>query len=176
MILKSLNTKIFVDFLACLQPSCFQLSWTAWQRKTFWPKTASVFWRDMWPMCWRMAGKNLMCLLLILLGLNEKYWSKGVCLFRRVVIILEIEVVKPAGEVGGKLGDPVPYNEGNALKFVWNDCVVQNYDWLRSFKSFSQLRKESPNRLRLRKTGLHCSLKIKWKLVSRSFSYNRNCH
>uniref|UniRef100_A0A3B3BFE1 Replication protein A subunit n=1 Tax=Oryzias melastigma TaxID=30732 RepID=A0A3B3BFE1_ORYME len=30
---------------------------------------------------------------------------------RRVVIILEIEVVKPAGEVGGKLGDPVPYNE-----------------------------------------------------------------
>uniref|UniRef100_A0A8C7Z114 Replication protein A subunit n=1 Tax=Oryzias sinensis TaxID=183150 RepID=A0A8C7Z114_9TELE len=36
---------------------------------------------------------------------------------RRVVIILEIEVIKPAGEVGGKLGDPVPYNEGKALKY-----------------------------------------------------------
>uniref|UniRef100_A0A8C7YYW2 Replication protein A subunit n=1 Tax=Oryzias sinensis TaxID=183150 RepID=A0A8C7YYW2_9TELE len=35
---------------------------------------------------------------------------------RRVVIILEIEVIKPAGEVGGKLGDPVPYNEGKAFE------------------------------------------------------------
>lgn len=43
---------------------------------------------------------------------------KCLSLFRRVVIILEIEVIKPAGEVGGKLGDPVPYNEGKALKYI----------------------------------------------------------
>uniref|UniRef100_A0A8C5G4D5 Replication protein A subunit n=1 Tax=Gouania willdenowi TaxID=441366 RepID=A0A8C5G4D5_GOUWI len=31
---------------------------------------------------------------------------------RRVVIILEIDVLKSAAEVGGKLGDPIPYTEG----------------------------------------------------------------
>ncbi|CAL1570712.1 unnamed protein product [Knipowitschia caucasica] len=31
---------------------------------------------------------------------------------RRVVIILEIEVIKPADQVGGKIGEPVPYTEG----------------------------------------------------------------
>ncbi|KAJ0063749.1 hypothetical protein NL108_006693, partial [Boleophthalmus pectinirostris] len=31
---------------------------------------------------------------------------------RRVVIILEIEVVKSADQVGGKIGEPVPYTEG----------------------------------------------------------------
>uniref|UniRef100_A0A8C4I7C2 Replication protein A subunit n=1 Tax=Dicentrarchus labrax TaxID=13489 RepID=A0A8C4I7C2_DICLA len=30
---------------------------------------------------------------------------------RRVVIILEIDVIEPAGEVAGKLGDPTPYTE-----------------------------------------------------------------
>ncbi|XP_053278531.1 LOW QUALITY PROTEIN: replication protein A 70 kDa DNA-binding subunit [Pleuronectes platessa] len=33
---------------------------------------------------------------------------------RRVVIILEIEVIKSADEVDGKIGDPTPYTEGNA--------------------------------------------------------------
>ncbi|KAE8295163.1 Replication protein A 70 kDa DNA-binding subunit [Larimichthys crocea] len=31
---------------------------------------------------------------------------------RRVVIILEIDVVKPAEDVAGRIGDPVPYTEG----------------------------------------------------------------
>lgn len=31
---------------------------------------------------------------------------------RRVVVILEIDVVKPADQVGGKIGEPVPYAEG----------------------------------------------------------------
>lgn len=31
---------------------------------------------------------------------------------RRVVIILEIDVIKPAEEVAGKLGDPIPYSDG----------------------------------------------------------------
>ncbi|XP_033833148.1 replication protein A 70 kDa DNA-binding subunit [Periophthalmus magnuspinnatus] len=31
---------------------------------------------------------------------------------RRVVIILEIQVLKPADQVGGKIGEPVPYTEG----------------------------------------------------------------
>ncbi|XP_041664731.1 replication protein A 70 kDa DNA-binding subunit [Cheilinus undulatus] len=33
---------------------------------------------------------------------------------RRVVIILEIEVVKPAEAVGGRIGDPTPFTEGAA--------------------------------------------------------------
>ncbi|CAG6001234.1 replication protein A 70 kDa DNA-binding subunit isoform 1-T1 [Menidia menidia] len=33
---------------------------------------------------------------------------------RRVVIILEIDVIKPAQEVAGKIGDPVPYTEGQS--------------------------------------------------------------
>ncbi|XP_029373361.1 replication protein A 70 kDa DNA-binding subunit isoform X2 [Echeneis naucrates] len=33
---------------------------------------------------------------------------------RRVVIILEIDVIKPASEVAGKIGDPTPYTEGQA--------------------------------------------------------------
>ncbi|XP_030008767.1 replication protein A 70 kDa DNA-binding subunit isoform X2 [Sphaeramia orbicularis] len=33
---------------------------------------------------------------------------------RRVVIILEIDVLKPASEVAGKIGDPTPYTEGQA--------------------------------------------------------------
>lgn len=34
---------------------------------------------------------------------------------RRVVIILDLEVVKSAEEVGGKVGEPTPYVEGKAL-------------------------------------------------------------
>lgn len=33
---------------------------------------------------------------------------------RRVVILMDLEVVKSAGEVGVKIGNPVPYNEGHA--------------------------------------------------------------
>uniref|UniRef100_A0A8C7YYS6 Replication protein A subunit n=1 Tax=Oryzias sinensis TaxID=183150 RepID=A0A8C7YYS6_9TELE len=44
---------------------------------------------------------------------------------RRVVIILEIEVIKPAGEVGGKLGDPVPYNEGKIIPLTAQKVVSQ---------------------------------------------------
>lgn len=33
---------------------------------------------------------------------------------RRVVILMDVEVVKSAGEVGVKIGNPVPYNEGHA--------------------------------------------------------------
>lgn len=36
---------------------------------------------------------------------------------RRVVVILDLEVVKTAEEMGGKIGDPSPYVEGeSALK------------------------------------------------------------
>ncbi len=35
---------------------------------------------------------------------------------RRVVIILEIDVIKPAEEVDGRVGDPTPYTEGRALR------------------------------------------------------------
>nr|XP_015223269.1 PREDICTED: replication protein A 70 kDa DNA-binding subunit [Lepisosteus oculatus] len=33
---------------------------------------------------------------------------------RRVVIIVDVEVLKSASDVGGKIGDPVPYGEGQA--------------------------------------------------------------
>lgn len=46
--------------------------------------------------------------------------------YRRVVIILEINVVKPAEDVGGKLGDPVPYSEGEAFKCVFTLIVHQS--------------------------------------------------
>uniref|UniRef100_A0A8C5DXT3 Replication protein A subunit n=1 Tax=Gouania willdenowi TaxID=441366 RepID=A0A8C5DXT3_GOUWI len=39
---------------------------------------------------------------------------------RRVVIILEIDVLKSAAEVGGKLGDPIPYTEGKTCSYVAN--------------------------------------------------------
>lgn len=32
--------------------------------------------------------------------------------YRRVVIILEIDVIKPAEDVAGRIGDPTPYTEG----------------------------------------------------------------
>uniref|UniRef100_A0A4W6BXZ8 Replication protein A subunit n=1 Tax=Lates calcarifer TaxID=8187 RepID=A0A4W6BXZ8_LATCA len=35
---------------------------------------------------------------------------------RRIVIILEIDVIKPAEDVAGKIGEPTPYTEGKALK------------------------------------------------------------
>lgn len=41
---------------------------------------------------------------------------------RRVVIILEIDVIHPAEDIAGKIGDPVPYTEGkasNALKKIY---------------------------------------------------------
>lgn len=41
---------------------------------------------------------------------------------RRVVIILEIDVIKRAEEVAGKIGDPTPYTEGKtnaAFLFVY---------------------------------------------------------
>uniref|UniRef100_A0A8C4I9B3 Replication protein A subunit n=1 Tax=Dicentrarchus labrax TaxID=13489 RepID=A0A8C4I9B3_DICLA len=41
---------------------------------------------------------------------------------RRVVIILEIDVIEPAGEVAGKLGDPTPYTEV-CLEAVLRECV-----------------------------------------------------
>lgn len=36
---------------------------------------------------------------------------------RRVVIILEIDVIKRAEEVAGKIGDPTPYTESKTLSF-----------------------------------------------------------
>lgn len=36
----------------------------------------------------------------------------SVCLCRRVVILMDVEVVKSAEAVGVKIGNPVPYNEG----------------------------------------------------------------
>lgn len=41
---------------------------------------------------------------------------------RRVVIILEIDVIKRAAEVAGRIGDPSPYTEGKtnaAFLFVY---------------------------------------------------------
>lgn len=38
----------------------------------------------------------------------------AVLLFRRVVVILDMEVVKSADEVAGKIGEPTPYVEGES--------------------------------------------------------------
>lgn len=43
-----------------------------------------------------------------------------------MVIILEIEVVKPAEDVAGKIGDPTPYTDGKPPKHVNNMCYSLN--------------------------------------------------
>uniref|UniRef100_A0A3Q2X9B8 Replication protein A subunit n=1 Tax=Haplochromis burtoni TaxID=8153 RepID=A0A3Q2X9B8_HAPBU len=46
---------------------------------------------------------------------------------RRVVIILEIDVIKPAKDVAGRIGDPTPYTEGKSLKYtslILQQCSV----------------------------------------------------
>lgn len=48
-----------------------------------------------------------------------------VCLCRRVVILMELEVLKSADEVGVKIGNPVPYNEGKRL---FASCSTQSWD------------------------------------------------
>lgn len=47
---------------------------------------------------------------------------------RRVVIILEIDVIKRAEEVAGKIGDPTPYSEGktNPLSLCPDSKLVNN--------------------------------------------------
>lgn len=41
-------------------------------------------------------------------------------LYRRVVIILEIDVLKPADEVAGRIGEPTPYIDG---KTCWHKML-----------------------------------------------------
>lgn len=43
--------------------------------------------------------------------------------YRRVVIILEIDVMKSAKDVAGRIGDPVPYTDGKTSKHI-------SYLWL----------------------------------------------
>lgn len=38
--------------------------------------------------------------------------------YRRVVIILEIDVMKRAEDVPGKIGDPTPYTESKASEHI----------------------------------------------------------
>uniref|UniRef100_A0AAR2KZ72 Replication protein A subunit n=1 Tax=Pygocentrus nattereri TaxID=42514 RepID=A0AAR2KZ72_PYGNA len=45
---------------------------------------------------------------------------------RPVVIILDMEVVKPADQVGGKIGDPTPYVEGEQVLY----CTAKGIIWL----------------------------------------------
>lgn len=44
------------------------------------------------------------------------------CLCRRVVILMDLEVLKSAEAVGVKIGNPVPYNEG---KMFFKNCYTQ---------------------------------------------------
>lgn len=44
---------------------------------------------------------------------------------RRVVIILEIDVIKHAQEVAGRIGDPTPYTESKTLRHLLCFCT----DW-----------------------------------------------
>lgn len=63
-----------------------------------------------------------------------KYGAEGCFLllmdmshYRRVVIILEIDVIKPAKDVAGRIGDPTPYTEGKSLKYtslILQQCSV----------------------------------------------------
>lgn len=40
------------------------------------------------------------------------------CYYRRVVIILEMEVIKSAEDVAGRIGEPTPYTEGKPSNHI----------------------------------------------------------
>lgn len=44
--------------------------------------------------------------------------------YRRVVIILEIEVVMSAEDVGGRIGDPIPFTEGKAKHLLYRYLLL----------------------------------------------------
>lgn len=51
-------------------------------------------------------------------GLLNSFFSNlflFLCLHRRVVILMELDILKSAEAVGLKIGNPVPYNEGKIL-------------------------------------------------------------
>lgn len=53
--------------------------------------------------------------ILSLINLQRERKSFCNCLFcvcRRVVILMDLDVLKTADMVGGNIGNPVPYNEG----------------------------------------------------------------
>lgn len=50
--------------------------------------------------------------------INDFLWLVSMFHYRRVVIILDIEVLQSGEEVGGKIGDPVAFTEGEAVKSV----------------------------------------------------------
>lgn len=53
--------------------------------------------------------------------------------YRRVVIILEIDVIKSAKDVAGRIGDPVPYVDGKASKhllYIKHSCCYLLYEKL----------------------------------------------
>jgi len=45
-------------------------------------------------------------------------WLTVMSHYRRVVIILEIEVIKPAKDVAGRIGDPTPFAEGKPSNHI----------------------------------------------------------
>lgn len=62
-------------------------------------------------------------------------------LHRRVVIILEIDIIQSGEDVGRKIGDPTPYTEGKAQQIkisatfrvtdvlsecIWDDAAISN--------------------------------------------------
>lgn len=55
-----------------------------------------------------------------------------ICLCRRVVILMELDVLKSAEAVGLKIGNPVPYNEG---KMLFTACNTQMNIFLQIWNS-----------------------------------------
>uniref|UniRef100_A0AAQ6AKG1 Replication protein A subunit n=1 Tax=Amphiprion ocellaris TaxID=80972 RepID=A0AAQ6AKG1_AMPOC len=55
---------------------------------------------------------------------------------RRVVIILEIDVIETAKEVGGRIGDPTPYTEGETSEYT--ELIVQLCSLNMLIKGFSR--------------------------------------
>lgn len=47
--------------------------------------------------------------------------------YRRVVIILEMDVLKPAEDVAGRIGDPIPYTEGKSSKHISSYLLLTEY-------------------------------------------------
>ena len=83
-----------------------------------------------------------------------------------MIIILEMDIVQSAEEVGGKIGEPVTYVEGDASTHIKHICVaIVLYRVLLSLSVFLQVKVNPPLHSQL--PTLHtapCSLKMEMKV------------
>lgn len=56
--------------------------------------------------------------------INASYQAFVFVVHRRVIVILDMEVIKSADQMAGKIGDPTPYVEGKCTFYMSNLCKL----------------------------------------------------